>query len=465
FKARIIVDNLYNVFRSESSVSKYVVSDSSNYIIEQIRDSADQVIDTVFHYVSDSLVVAKNSTHLHRNLLQGNLILQYDPTRWLTLTSQSSLGKVTDNTKITSDIISSERSDQHRSLINFFATVNTNKTRSLSLSPFIGFQYESWDYKRNKYVTENTQTYHYESRQEYTEKYWLTGVHLGVKDILFGNFNFRKDVSSKIPASVQQPGHSASLAFIFSDAFGWSSSTFSFGKIRGSIGRMYEDKYFGNYLVRVPENVLEIGTDLSFARERIGVTLNYFNDREQHNNKAFIPSTGYYAGSTYDVNLTERGYELIMTATPIKAKRLEYKTTLLWTSTKTTVGEGSSFSYGLDKPTPGWTSSLLNQVTWKNFALNFLVDARKGGTFYSYAGSHDGFPVLDRYDGTQIKLRDLTIGYRFPISILKYVKIKQAYVSTSARNMVLLYSSSGKDVEELYSIAQKSMSMNLSLLF
>ena len=136
-------------------------------------------------------------------------------------------------------------------------------------------------------------------------------------------------------------------------------------------------------------------------------------------------------------------------------------------TSKTTIEDGfsTSFSYGIDDPTPDWTSSLLNQVTWKNFALSFLIDARQGGTFYSYAGSSGGFPNLNTYDGTQMKLRDLTIGYKFPISILKYIRIKQAYVSTSIRNSTLLYSSSGKDVEESFGLAQKTTSLNLNLLF
>ena len=451
FKARLIVDNLYNTYHDKSSSSSTWISDSSNY----------QIVDSVIYYVYDSVVVSNRFEKSNRSFLQGNLILQYYPTDWLTISSQSSLGKVNELVEQTENLDAFKRRDnQNRSLINFFATVNKRVGSAFTFSPFAGFQYESWEQE-----IEGNYNYVYYSHQD---KYYLAGVNVSINDFLFGHFDYRKDVSSIFPKSYkQQPSHSTSLAFIFSDAFGWASSAFPFGKIRISIGRMYEDKHENNtYLVRIPENVFEVGTDLKFANNRIGFTFNYFNEKEINRNQSIDPRTGYSVSTGVIGNLRERGTEFIIEATPLKTNPFEYKTTLLLMTSKTTIEDGfsTSFSYGIDDPTPDWTSSLLNQVTWKNFALSFLIDARQGGTFYSYAGS-GGFPNLNTYDGTQMKLRDLTIGYKFPTSILKYIRINQAYVSTSIRNSTLLYSSSGKDVEESFGLAQKTTSLNLNLLF
>ena len=233
------------------------------------------------------------------------------------------------------------------------------------------------------------------------------------------------------------------------------------------MGKMYEDKYSANYLSRTRENVFEIGTDFKFANNRIGFSYNYFNEMEIDRNRSIDPTSGFVVAPIYNGNLRERGSEFIVNATPVIARGFKYDATLLWMNSKTTIENGYSTqgSYGISNPTPSWTSSILNQVTWKNIAFSFLIDARKGGTFYSLNGWSGSYPNYVNVDGTQIKLRDLSIGYQFPKSLLKHIGIRQAFVSSSVRNLLLLYSKSGKDVEEYFSRAQKSTSLNLNLLF
>jgi hypothetical protein len=449
FKARLIVDNLYNTYHDKSSSSSTWISDSSNY----------QIVDSVIYYVYDSVVVSNRVEKSNRSYLQGSLILQYYPTDWLTLSSQSSLGKVNELVEQTENLDSYKRRDnQNRSLINFFATVNTRVGSSFTFSPFAGFQYEFWDQEIG-----GNSNYVYYSRQD---KYCLTGVNVSINDFLFGHFDYRKDLSSVI-SNKQRATHSTSLSFIFSDAFGWTCAAFPFGKLRTSIGRIYEDKNENNsYLVRIPENVLEVGTDLKFANNRIGFTFNYFNEKEVNRNQSINPTSGYHVITIYNGNLREKGSEVIINAIPFRSKGLEYQATLLWGRSKTTVENGYSGNVGtfITNPVPNWISSILNQVTWKNFTLSFLIDGRKGGTFHSLNG-WGPYPNYVNLDATQMKLRDLSIGYQFPKSLLKHIRIRQAFVSTSARNMLLLYSKSGQDVEESFGLAQKTTSLNLNLLF
>ncbi len=259
------------------------------------------------------------------------------------------------------------RDTQNRSLINFFATVNKRVGSSFTFSPFAGFQYESWDQE-----IEANYNYVYYSHQD---KYYLAGVNVGINDFLFGHFDYRKDVSSIFPKSYkQQPTHSTSLAFIFSDAFGWASSAFPFGKIRASIGRMYQDKRENyTYLVRIPENVFEVGTDLKFANNRIGFTFNYFNEKEINRNQAIDPRTGYSVSTGVIGNLRERGTEFIIEATPVKTKPFEYKTTLLLMTSKTTIEDGfsTSFSYGIRRSYSGLDIQSSQSSDMEKFCLEF----------------------------------------------------------------------------------------------
>ncbi|MDC1105925.1 SusC/RagA family TonB-linked outer membrane protein, partial [Prolixibacteraceae bacterium] len=150
---------------------------------------------------------------------------------------------------------------------------------------------------------------------------------------------------------------------------------------------------------------------------------------------------------------------------------------------------------------PDWTAGLYNNLTYKNLTLGFLLDIRKGGNLYSgsvraaatagtlaettegrdawYAGTGgyvvsgvdvDGIPVeasvnpesywarvaqVDEqwiYDATNIRLRELSIGYSIPKSILEGTPFTNAQISFVGRNLWLIYSNlPGLDPESSYS--------------
>ena len=145
-------------------------------------------------------------------------------------------------------------------------------------------------------------------------------------------------------------------------------------------------------------------------------------------------------------------------------------------------------------PNPDFTLGMTNTISWKGFTLRALVDWRQGGDFYSFTGaslllrgqlkisedrealrvvpgvlgSPQTFqPILDEnnnkitntvpisafdshftngwgaygqdevniYDGTVIRLRELSLGYQIPKSILAKTPFGSATVSVSGRNL------------------------------
>jgi TonB-linked SusC/RagA family outer membrane protein len=141
---------------------------------------------------------------------------------------------------------------------------------------------------------------------------------------------------------------------------------------------------------------------------------------------------------------------------------------------------------------PDWTGGFSNTFTYKNISLNALIDARIGGDFYDegtatarWTGQYEetaigreegvigkgvmnvgtaeapvyvpndvivagnqfyGYNNPRRYheaaifDGTYVKLREVSLGYKFSPEFLAKVKIQNAKLSLVGRNVLMLFS-------------------------
>lgn len=136
----------------------------------------------------------------------------------------------------------------------------------------------------------------------------------------------------------------------------------------------------------------------------------------------------------------------------------------------------------------GWS----NSFTYRDFTLNFLIDARFGGKVFSatqadmdaYGVSKESGAARDRgyaelegqqfkdvksfyqtvggqkcvteyymYDATNIRLREISLGYSFPQSILEKTKfIKGASLSLVARNLFFIYKDAPYDPDATMSV-------------
>lgn len=155
---------------------------------------------------------------------------------------------------------------------------------------------------------------------------------------------------------------------------------------------------------------------------------------------------------------------------------------------------------------PDWTGGFSNTLRYKNFNLSLLIDVRKGGSFYSgtyrrsyisgaidatlegredyYLHSYiygetaaslaggfiykdayfedgtpnnkfvspqsNGFANIDEmqiFDASYVKLREAVLGYDLPSGLLKRVKVANARISLSGRNLWTIYKKAPKGID------------------
>jgi len=439
FSARLIIDRLNN---------RSVASSKSSHSI--VTDTIYNDMDSTYHYVYDSMIFSAYESSSERIFTQGNLMLRYQPFRWLTLSSQGSLGNYSESIQTIENGNNRHRDDeQNRSLVNAFATIRPDLGRSFSLSTMFGMQYLS-----SAFETITTFGEHFTS---YQDKYYLSGLNLGFQDFLFVNYTLRKDFQSSIPDRNEKPSHLYSVAFVFSEAFGWHNSMLSNATIRASKGGTFVEYNSSWGLARRSEDLWEIGSDLSFANGRASLSLNYFDGKRAGSGVSYEPSTGYWQSinlpeSTYD------GLEVILDAVAVRRKDLEYQTTLLWTKSHGNFADDDQQSGIIPNAfvNPRSAGSFLNRITFRNFLLTCLMVVRKDDflQFGAVAENH-----------TQIKMRDISVGYDLSRAISK-IGFREAHISLSMRNFWLMHSTSGQDVETYFMPEPpKSTSLNLYVRF
>jgi hypothetical protein len=207
-----------------------------------------------------------------------------------------------------------------------------------------------------------------------------SSVDLSYKDYLTLNLTGRNDWSSTLPVDNNSYFYpSASLAFVFSDAFDLTNSVFSYGKLRTSFAQVGNDtdpyqlsfNFFpissasGQYSLDVnfpfdgrlafakantlpPENLLperqnsfEIGTELKFFDYKLGVDISYFSTQNYDQILRLpIPETtgfGFLRTNVGQVNTS--GFEFTVDATPISTKLFTWNTAVNFSSAKTEVIE------------------------------------------------------------------------------------------------------------------------------
>lgn len=181
-------------------------------------------------------------------------------------------------------------------------------------------------------------------------------VQVGYKNVLFLDLTARNDWSSTLTNPLDPDGSdnsffypSASLSFAFTDAFdiGWAPLTF--GKIRvaaARVGNDSEDPYVqlltyslsqppfngqglgqigtdripNSLLVPEENNAIEVGADLRFLNNRLGVDFAWYRQRA---NELIIPvnvsqSSGFNSSVVNAGELENKGVELLLTGTPVQ---------------------------------------------------------------------------------------------------------------------------------------------------
>ena len=310
----------------------------------------------------------------------------------------------------------------------------------------------------------------------------FAGATLTWKEMLILDATIRRDHSSTLPknnSSYYYP--SVSGGFIFSKLI-QNTPWFSYGKLRANYAELGNsapalslyDVYnkptpFGtatlfsvpatkNNASLVPERTksYEIGLEMNFLKNRIGLDVTYYNANSinQILPVAVSTATGYNNEFINAGSILNKGWEVSLNLTPLKIRNFQWDMRINWSTNSNKVlhlfgpdsssvlqlgsfqggvsvnavpgqpyGQirGNDFIYTNGQRTvkangyyamtptfnsvignayPDWLGGISNTFRYKNVSLSFLIDIRKGGDVFS----------LDTYYGMATGLYDVTAG-------------------------------------------------------
>lgn len=313
----------------------------------------------------------------------------------------------------------------------------------------------------------------------YFERTRLTGVYadfgVSYRNYLYLNVTGRNDWSSKLPEDNRSYFYpSISSSFVFSEILK-DTPWLSFGNLRASLAEVGSDgddayrtafsyspqsEYYTQYTLSgsFPNNGLvgfsiprvypsldlkpqrqrtfEIGTNLKFLNNRIGLDFTYYDiaTRDQIVRLDVPLSTGYFSKYMNVGKVTNKGFEVALNLVPVATRdftwnldvnfaanrqkvveldknnpELEYSLASGWSGLQVVAKKGESMGlYGkmwernengefiidaggkrqtvtgrLGNINPDWTMGINNSFRFKSFSLSFLLDIRQGGVMYS----------------------------------------------------------------------------------
>ncbi len=285
------------------------------------------------------------------------------------------------------------------------------------------------------------------------------------KSYLYLDATIRNDSYSTLSKSYTYP--SISSSFVFSDAFKIDKSILSLGKLRLAASEVASDTdpylldlYYSvdplsfNGLANggLSTNVManknlkptrtrswEIGTELKFLNNRIGLDLTYYNQSSRDQiNRVPLPVTSGFDAQTINAGIvTNRGVEIMLNAEAVKSRDFKWNISLNFARNKNKVSSlaegvpylvlsdarwmsvsviakpsenyGSILAFDYQKDPDGniildpttllpmqstdrqvvgkgiydWTGGMSNSFQYKNFRLNALIDVKYGASLFS----------------------------------------------------------------------------------
>ena len=312
---------------------------------------------------------------------------------------------------------------------------------------------------------------------------------LGYRDFAYLDLTGRNDWSSTLPANNRSYFcYSVGGSFIATEAFKQiPPSILSFAKLRASYAKVGNDAGFdqifdsyeyggtfkGNTWYKSASKKLnsnlkpetttswEVGADLKFLHNRLGVDFTYYTKttKDQIISAGLTHVSGYTEGVFNAGKIKNWGTEISLTATPVKLKNFEWETTLNWAKNNSKVlelldgvdrinlnnaGAEGTITFYIEKGrslgtlyakmskrdengniicdangrplgytdqflcdvSPDWIGGWRNSFRWGNFSASILFDFRKGGNLWSataHQGTRDG-QTLQSLEGREASL-------------------------------------------------------------
>ena len=382
--------------------------------------------------------VYKSSAKTSSDRFIASLSLGYDLTNWLKLTYRLGNDYFVDNRVIFKDIYSGTQPKGYLSYDDIkrneltstlMANINTNINDNLALIVILGQDYNKRT-QRNSIVTgtalaapglinanniaASDPPYNHETKR--TLFGFFGDVSLSYKNYLFLNLVGRYEMASTLPKNNRNyfyPGVSGS--FVFSDAFKINKNILSYGKVRAGISRTardadpylviqayekakYDDGFvpgvtfsfnndFGTFVGYTVANTwndpdlkpeftteYEVGTELRFLRNRIGLEFTYF---ENKNTDGIIglrisPASGAVKSIENTGQTSSKGIEAGLKVVPIKTKDFNWEVNFNFSRIRSLVEE---------------THPKTDRIYMGGFSGNPAIYAVKGERYGSIVGS------------------------------------------------------------------------------
>ena len=256
------------------------------------------------------------------------------------------------------------------------------------------YSLSNWVDKNN---TEATET-----RYDVQSYSYLGLINLSYKNYLFLDLTGRNDVNSTLPKKSNSYFYpSANAAFVFTEALdlGTIENTISYGKLRLAYGKSanatepyqldaaFNVGAFGGQVTNsYPSNIpplnltfqtsasLETGLSLGFFNDRLNLDVTYYNIASENQiMSAALPASSGATQVTFNSGkLTNKGIEIIVNATPIRARDYSWTTTLNFAQNTNTIEELA----------PGVTEQWLGNVFGNLGAVMKVGPGQKYGAIY-----------------------------------------------------------------------------------
>ncbi|KIC93209.1 hypothetical protein OI18_18315 [Flavihumibacter solisilvae] len=484
---------------------------------------------------------------------------------------------------------------------DLMATFKKKLSEDLNLSVLVGHNVRQRDFNSqistanglivpNVYTLANSLNRPTAINQIINRRLWgiYTDINFAYKNYLFFGITARNDWSSTLPKDNNSFFYpSANVSLVFSELF-QLPEFFTYGKLRASIAQVGNDAPpyslqsvfvpaivttdpnnslitdgYQNSLINFPLNGVpgytqgdiignpelkpeittsfEIGADLGFFKDRLGIEFTYYSNesRDQIVTVPIAASSGYTNQTLNAGSITNKGVEVLLRGQPVRGRNFTWEITGTFTHNQNKVKElfsgieqislggfvgatlvakvgepyGSFFGAGFQKDPqgrvvvdaatgypltdpiarihgniqPDYLASLTNTFTYKGISLSFLLDAKKGGVFYSRTMSLQEFvgtdprtlynnrepfvvpnsvietsdgkfepnttPTLDAQDywtnyssnnsigqlidASFLKLREVSVSYRIPKQWIQNWPMSAIIVGVSGRNLLL----------------------------
>lgn len=273
-------------------------------------------------------------------------------------------------------------SNSNRQNLEFMATYNRKLTEDFSLNLNAGTDFFHWRYKSNGgntneglnvpnlFTLQNSKSTASILNDRTEEKYRAVMAfgNIGFKNILFGEFSLRNDWYSTLPPDNNDVlSKSFGASFVFSDLIKNTVPWLSYGKIRGAWGEIPQAigtssttfgayrypgfnygvgqfQWNGNFLMGTPDQLVdsaihgavktqkELGLELRFLKNRLGVTGTYWDGTEKDLplSVATNGASGFTSKLINSGEITKKGIDIQFSARPIWMKNLKWELNATW---------------------------------------------------------------------------------------------------------------------------------------